>query len=144
MHHDNKNNTNKNNNEEDKEEEETNDSVNASVALAVWSIHTRSCRVDYSTTLEIGKVAKNLESDAYAMLHKAEESPRDGRFTVDVSQSDQDSYYDDDDDDTTNTNKKKNNNKEFRSNCRTMERKLFSQSVSRTLQTKSSSRPGGG
>ena len=108
MHHDNKNNTNKNNNEEDKEEEETNDSVNALVALAVSAVintHTLVPSGLFYDASKSGKVAKNLESDAYAMLRSRSKrvlAMEDLRSMF--RKAIEDSYYDDDDDDTTNNN----------------------------------------
>ena len=133
MHHHHQNETNKNNNEEDKEEEEeeTNDSVNALVALAVSAVINKHTLVPsglFYDASKSGKIAKNLESDAYAMLRSRSKrvlAMEDLRSMF--RKAIEDSHYDDDDDDN-NTNKKKNkknNNKEFRSDCRKMERKLF-------------------
>jgi len=130
-HHHHQNDTNKNNNEEEdkEEEEETNDSVNALLALhvsAVINTHTLVPSGLFYDASKSGKVAKNLESDAYAMLRSRSKrvlAMEDLRSMF--RKAIEDSYYDDDDDDTTNNNNKKKNNKEFRSNCRKMERKLF-------------------
>jgi hypothetical protein len=122
--------------EEDDDEEETNDSVNALLALAVSKIinaHTLEPSGLFYDASKSGKIAKNLESDAYAMLRNrakrvlAMEDLR-SMFRAAIEESylhhrgneEEKETKEDEEEAATRAAKK-----QFRSNCRKMERQLF-------------------
>jgi hypothetical protein len=120
---------------EEEEEEETNDSVNALLALAVSKIinnHTLVPSGLFYDASKSGKIAENLESDAYAMLRNrskrvlAMEDLR-SMFRAAIEESyhhhrgnEEEKETKEDEEAATRAAKK-----QFRSNCRKMERELF-------------------
>ena len=124
-------------NEKEDDEEETNDSVNALLALAVSKIinaHTLVPSGLFYDASKSGKIAENLESDAYALLRNrakrvlAMEDLR-SMFRAAIEESyqnhrgnEEEKETKEDDEGETATRAAK---KQFRSNCRKMERQLF-------------------
>jgi hypothetical protein len=124
--------------EKEDDEEETNDSVNALLALAVSKIinaHTLEPSGLFYDASKSGKIAENLESDAYAMLRNrakrvlAMEDLR-SMFRAAIEESyhhhrgneEEKETKEDDEEEKAATRAAK---KQFRSNCRKMERQLF-------------------
>ena len=114
--------------EEEEGEEETNDSINALVSIRVSTVinkHTLFPTGLFYDTSKSGKIAEKLESDAYAILRERSKrvlAMEDLRLMF--QKAIEESYLLNDVKEEKYTTKK-NEMKQFRSKCRTMERKLF-------------------